>query len=151
MFQIVGGGWHMCAISSLNSVKCFGRNDDGPLGYGDTHNRGDSANEMGNHLPEVDLGTDFSVTRIVSGGYHMCAISILNTVKCWGYNFYGQLGYEDTNNRGDSANEMGNHLPEVYLGTDFHVAQIVVGAYHTCAISVLNTVKCWGYGDTHNR
>eukprot|EP01083_Nonionella_stella_P121358 364571_1 len=80
-----------------------------------------------------------------------CAISILNTVKCWGYNFYGQLGYEDTNNRGDSANEMGNHLPEVYLGTDFHVAQIVVGAYHTCAISVLNTVKCWGYGDTHNR
>jgi len=26
------------------------------------------------------------------------------TVKCWGYNFYGQLGQGDTSGRGDDSN-----------------------------------------------
>eukprot|EP01083_Nonionella_stella_P311071 1107815_1 len=157
--QIVSGGYHTCVVSSLNAVKCWGLNDYGELGYGDTNNRGDNVNEMGNKLPEVDLGTNFTVTQIVLGFYHTCAVSSLNAVKCWGRNINGQAGYGDTNNRGDNVNEMGNKLPEVDLGTNFTVTQIVSGGYHTCAVSSLNTVKCWGrndygtlgYGDTNDR
>ena len=39
------------------------------------------------------------------------------TLKCWGYNIYGQLGYGDTAHRGDGPGEMGDALPAVDLGT----------------------------------
>ena len=36
--------------------------------------------------------------RLASGGAHTCAIFELGTLKCWGWNFYGQLG-NGTNTR----------------------------------------------------
>jgi hypothetical protein len=38
-------------------VKCWGSSSNGQLGLGDGPPRGDSANEMGATLPNVDLGT----------------------------------------------------------------------------------------------
>eukprot|EP01084_Bolivina_argentea_P239031 401687_1 len=144
MTDIAAGTFHTCALSTLNTVKCWGYNSDGQLGYEDTNQRGDGAGEMGNNLLEVDLGTGFNVTDIAAGDYHTCALSTLNKVKCWGGNGYGQLGYGDNNTRGDGAGEMGNNLSEIDLGTGFNVTDIVTGVYHTCALSILNTVKCWG-------
>eukprot|EP01083_Nonionella_stella_P252133 869096_1 len=114
--QIVTGRYHSCALSTSNKVKCFGRNKYGQLGYGDTNNRGDASNEMGDSLLEIDLGTSFSPMQIVTGRYHTCALSTSNKVKCFGRNKYGQLGYGDTNNRGDASNEMGDSLLEIDLG-----------------------------------
>eukprot|EP01084_Bolivina_argentea_P261831 442629_1 len=116
-------------MSTVNPLKCWGRNHEGQLGYGDTNNRGDGPGEMGNALLEVDLGTGFNVTDIVAGGYHTCAVSTLNKIKCWG------------------------------LGTGFNVTDIVAGGFQICALSTLNKIKCWGmnhegqlgYGDTNNR
>ena len=48
-------------MSTKCDLKCFGRNDAGQLGYGDTNNRGDEPDEMGDDLPFVDLGADFVV------------------------------------------------------------------------------------------
>ena len=87
----------------------------GQLGYGDTNHRGDEANEMGDNLPTVDLGSGKSIKSLVAGWYHTCAVLNDDTVKCWGSNDYGQLGYGDTNYRGDEANEMGDNLPAVSL------------------------------------
>ena len=52
-----GGGDHMCALLDDNSVKCWGDNVGGDLGLGDLAHRGDTANEMGDALPAVSLGT----------------------------------------------------------------------------------------------
>ena len=41
---------HTCSLSSNGLVKCWGFADSGRLGYGDTENRGDQANEMGTQL-----------------------------------------------------------------------------------------------------
>eukprot|EP01083_Nonionella_stella_P102231 290651_1 len=117
--QIVAGRYHTCALSTSNKVKCCGRNDFGELGYGDTNHRGNEANEMGDILLEIDLGTSFIPMQIVAGYDHTCALSTGNEVKCWGYNLHGQLGYGDTNNRGDEANEMGDDLLDIDLGTNF--------------------------------
>eukprot|EP01084_Bolivina_argentea_P154101 268657_1 len=114
---------------------------------------------MGNALLVVDLGTGFYVTDIVAGYYHTCALSTLNKIKCWGANYNGQLGYGDNYIRGDGAGEMGNALLVVDLGTGFYVTDIVAGYYHTCALSTLNKIKCWGanyngqlgYGDNYIR
>eukprot|EP01083_Nonionella_stella_P286608 975475_1 len=142
--HITTGYAHTCALSTNNTVKCWGANGKGQLGYGDKNNRGDDANEMGDALLEVDLGSGFNVAHIATGYAHTCALSTNNTVKCWGANGKGQLGYGDKNNRGDDANEMGDDLLEVDLGAGFNVAHITAGRDHTCAVSTHNTVKCWG-------
>eukprot|EP01083_Nonionella_stella_P088329 246093_1 len=145
VIQIALGKFHNCALSSENDVKCFGYNAYGGCGYGHTNNIGGGPNEMGDNLPIVDLGTGFIVNSIAPNAQRTCAISQSNTLKCFGNNDNGQLGLGDTENRGDDANEMGDYLPEVDLGTNFKVIQIALGKFHNCALSSENDVKCFGY------
>ena len=94
---------------------------------GDTNDRGDGANEMGANLAEVDLGlgVGVTVTAITAGSIHMCALLSSGAVKCWGRNNQGQLGFGDTNDRGDGANEMGANLPISYQFLETRAAQII--------------------------
>ena len=72
-------------------------------------------------LPIIDLGDGFIVTDIASSccSYHSCVLLENGTdfvgLKCWGRNIYGQLGLNDTENRGDNGNEMGSYLPFVSI------------------------------------
>ena len=54
--MVSAGGATTCAVLDDDSVKCWGRNDFGQLGIGDTDRRGDGSGEMGDDLPFVDLG-----------------------------------------------------------------------------------------------
>ena len=58
-------------------------NKDGILGLGDTMNRGDTANQMGDALPFVSLGTGQRASAMATGGYHTCAL-LAAGIKCWG-------------------------------------------------------------------
>eukprot|EP01083_Nonionella_stella_P068483 181840_1 len=158
--QITAGSDHVCALSTTKTVKCFGRNEKGQLGYEHTNNIGDGPNEMGDDLPIVDLGSSFIPMQIETGHWHTCAVSTAYKAKCWGNSQYGQLGYSDRLTRGSSANQMGDKLPEIDLGSNFEVQNIIPGRYYTCAVSTTNKVKCWGqnaiygmlgYGDTNDR
>ena len=144
--QIVLSTAHTCAILNDDTVKCWGHGHRGKLGYGDTSDRGDGPNEMGDNLPTVDLGTGKTAKQIVVGSDHTCVILNDDTVKCWGSGWEGSLGYGDQNHRGDGPNEMGDNLPTVDLGTGKTAKQIFVGLTHTCVILNDDTVKCWGSG-----
>jgi len=97
-------------------VKCFGENNFGQLGYGDTSNRGDGSGEMGDYLLNVDVGTG-TVESISCGKQHNCVVLTNEQIKCWGRNGSGQLGYEDTTTRGDGSGDMGSNLDTVDVGT----------------------------------
>ena len=144
---IVANSDHNCAILDNASVKCWGLNGNGQLGIGNTNKMGDAANEMGDNLPTVDLGTGRTATAIAAGGDgHSCAILDNASVKCWGRAYYGALGSGSTDNLGDGANEMGDNLSAVDLGTGRTATAISVGSESTCALLDNAAVKCWGRG-----
>lgn len=66
-------------------------NDKGQLGLGDLVSRGAAAADMGDDLPEVDLGKDFFAVAVSAGYDHTCALSAVGRVKCWGDNTWGQV------------------------------------------------------------
>ena len=144
--SVTAGSFHTCALLDNGTVRCWGANSSGKLGLGDTANRGDGVNEMGDNLPAVALGTGRTATAVSadSGSLHTCVRLDNAAVKCWGENGRGQLGLGDTADRGDSAGEMGDSLPAVTLGTGRTVAAVTAGGDHTCARLDDATLKCWG-------
>jgi len=54
--QIAASAVHNCVLIAPDVVKCWGNNQYGHLGLGDTRQRGDDPGEMGAALPEVELG-----------------------------------------------------------------------------------------------
>jgi alpha-tubulin suppressor-like RCC1 family protein len=140
-------GQHSCALLDNGRVKCWGENNWGQLGQGDTTDRGGQAGEMGDALPYIELGTGRTVVKLGSGYDHNCAILDNSDLKCWGFQgATGQLGYgtQFGNGVGDAANEMGDNLPVVNLGTGVVALEVIGGSTHTCARLDNAEVKCWG-------
>jgi alpha-tubulin suppressor-like RCC1 family protein len=155
---IAVGSAHSCALLDNFTVKCWGFGAYGRLGYGDTVSRGDGAGEMA-ALVAIDFGTGRTATAIAVGSEHSCALLDNSAVKCWGRNQYGQLGYGDTDSRGDGAGEMGNALLAINFGAGRTARAIAAGKYFTCALLDNFAVTCWGantggqlgLGDTTDR
>ena len=131
-------------MSISGEVKCWGQNNFGQLGYGDTADRGDGPGEMGIALPAVDLGPGRTATQIACGDFHTCALLDNAQIKCWGKNTDGQLGYGDSIHRGDDPGEMGAALPEVAIGSVRTAQKVVTGWGFTCVLLDTGNVKCWG-------
>src|SRR3569832_2245523 len=155
--SIAAGYNHTCALLDNGKLKCWGDNSAGQLGLGDTVNRGDQSDQMGDALPSVDLGTGCSAQLIALSFALTCALLDNGQVKCWGGNDSGQLGLEDTISRGITPGQMGDALPVINLGAGRTALQVAAGFFHTCALLDTHQVKCWGansfgqLGDTATR
>ncbi len=135
---------HSCALLDNATIKCWGQNTYGQLGIGSTANAGDGANEMGDNLPAVNLGAGRTATQLFAFGYVTCAKLDNGVTKCFGRNSSGQLGLEDTVNRGTTAAQMGDSLPAPMLGAGRSVIEMSGGLDFTCALLDNSTVKCYG-------
>jgi hypothetical protein len=141
---VVAGEWHTCALLDGGDVKCWGGNNFGQLGSGDTAPRGGAPGEMGDNLPLIALGAGRHAVALAAGLAQTCALLDNASVKCWGMNGYGQLGLGDTNNRGDEPGEMGDALPAVALGARGSTLAVSAGYTDSCALLDNHSVKCWG-------
>ncbi|MBI1860443.1 MAG: hypothetical protein HYR96_05960 [Deltaproteobacteria bacterium] len=144
---VSAGGHFSCVLLENGSVKCWGRNHYGQLGQGHANNLGDGAGEMGDNLPAIDLGGGRTAKYISAGTYHACALLDNDSVKCWGYNVDGQLGQESVASMGDGANEMGDSLASVNLGTGRKAKLVSAGSCHSCVFLDDDSMKCWGNND----
>ncbi len=143
--KLCAGGVHTCAILDDGTVKCWGTNNAGQLGQGDTPPRGDDPGEMGDALPRVDLGLGRTASALSCGAVHTCALLDDASMKCWGGNPVGQLGIGSNQNRGDQPGEMGAALGAASLGAARTVKRIgLASSQQTCAILDNDALKCWG-------
>lgn len=140
---LTAGYLHTCALLSDDSVKCWGANEAGELGTGDTNARGSDPSQLGAALLPVDFGPGLSARAIDAGSSFTCALLSDESVRCWGDNDYGQLGIGNTEVRGDEPGELGSDLLPVDLGSVKPVG-LAVGEYHACALLEGGSIKCWG-------
>jgi alpha-tubulin suppressor-like RCC1 family protein len=82
--SVAAGYFHTCIRLQDNTIKCFGANSSGQLGNG--------SNDDSNVPVKVNLDADDVPVSVAAGGYHTCIRFQNNTVKCFGYNYLGQLG-----------------------------------------------------------
>ncbi|XHF16904.1 RTX toxin [Corallococcus interemptor] len=135
--RITVGETHSCALMATGKVRCWGRNQYGQLGYGNTNNIGDD--EQPWQAGDVDLG-GATATDVVAGSNHTCALLSNDKMLCWGYNLEGQLGYAHATTIGD------NEVPgsQTAVEPSGPIAQLALGNNHTCALLKTGTVRCWG-------
>lgn len=124
------GQFHTCARSTAG-LRCWGNNNRGQLGA-DPKPLTDELEDSVNALTVSGVGAAAAVT---AGGFHTCALDS-TTLKCWGYNFFGQLGgYAASNPRPVTVTALSG-ATNISAGTDF-----------ACALINAETTDkpvCWG-------
>ena len=138
--RLAAGGPHTCAILDGGTVRCWGSGGNGQLGTGSEADVGD--NETPAAVGPVNLGAGRTARAVAAGVSHTCAILDNRTLRCWGENLTGQLGYANSNEIGDD--ETPGSVGPVDLGAGRTARAIAAGAYHTCAILDNGAVRCWG-------
>jgi alpha-tubulin suppressor-like RCC1 family protein len=106
----------ICALLERGQLKCWGAGNFGQLGFVTPTSRGAFPGDMGDNLPYAEVGTGRTALHVGVGYHNVCALLDDRSVKCWGWNSWGQLGLGDTETRGDQPGEMGDELPPVDLG-----------------------------------
>jgi alpha-tubulin suppressor-like RCC1 family protein len=83
VIAIAGGGYNTCALTNGGGAKCWGGNGFGELGD-DTR--------LLRRTPVDVSGLSSGANEVAAGSHHTCVLTTPGGVKCWGYNYYGQVG-----------------------------------------------------------
>ncbi len=118
---------HTCALLSSGGVSCWGLNFHGQLGDG---------TKVNSSVPVNVAGLDGGAVAISGSGDHTCTLTSGGGVQCWGSNLSGQLGDGSTTDRS---------TPVAVVGLTTGVLAVSAGADHTCAVTAVGSVKCWGH------
>lgn len=118
-----------CALlTDIGTVACWGANAELQLGSG--------SSAFSSYAPATVQGLS-GASAVAAGNQHSCALVDANanggSVRCWGWNYYGQSGGTATPDTG---------VTEVAGITN---ATALTAADHSCARLLNGQVKCWGF------
>ena len=141
IIQISAGSLHTCALTDGGEVLCWGEGSFGRLGNHSIASKDHpvSALNLDNSSTPV---TD--ILQISAGGGHTCALTVDGNLKCWGNGENGRLGIGSSpqyRSRADIVVD-GDNSSTPLSG----IVQIATGTKHTCALTEVGGVKCWGNG-----
>ncbi|MGH7256889.1 MAG: RCC1 domain-containing protein [Nitrospiraceae bacterium] len=75
------------------------------------------------------------VVDVKAGERHTCVLTSAGGVKCWGFNHDGQLG---------DGKQSDRSIPVNVVGLASGAKTITAGWRHSCAITSLGGIQCWG-------
>ena len=131
--RLFGGDHHLCALvtTTLGTVtKCWGKNNLGQLGVGDTNNR---------FLPTevLALPPGSGVVAMSLGGSHSCALMRTGVSYCWGWN-----GVEGVLGIGSTATLF--NTPQLLTSIGTNAVAISAARQNTCILMKDQSVRCAG-------
>ena len=141
---------HTCALVAVTGVsqggalRCWGPNDEGQCGYGHVQPIGATRETVPRLVGDVPIG-DF-VRQVDVGLYHTCVVTLQYSLRCWGSNIYGQLGYGRAGNVGETPETTPARVGDVPMPRGLKVLRVATGAWHTCVLLSDHNVRCWGRG-----
>ncbi len=116
--SVVAGGGQNCLLLANGEIRCHARH------IGDA-----TSSERLVDLPE-------RAVALALGRNHGCALGVSGRIHCWGSNELGQLGDQISNQ--DTRN-FSPALPGMMVFTS-----VSAGDSHSCALSLVGDVYCWG-------
>jgi alpha-tubulin suppressor-like RCC1 family protein len=125
LVQVNAGGQHTCGVAASGQAWCWGNNEDGQLGTGNT----DSS------LTPAPVAGGLAFRQISAGIGHTCAVTTGDRLYCWG-----------------EAHLVGVASPPAPVTAPLTVAPtlrfqaVSAGANHTCAITAGDR-RAWCWGD----
>jgi alpha-tubulin suppressor-like RCC1 family protein/predicted Ser/Thr protein kinase len=122
--RIVTGGRHTCLLAADGRSYCWGSNDRGQLGTGNT----------GRTSSPALIASTQRFASVAPGLSHSCAVDVEGAAWCWGENGHGQLGERTTTPRDTPTRVVGDH----------EFRSVVAGAAHSCGLDVNGVAWCWG-------
>lgn len=131
---VAAGRYHTCALAIDGDLYCWGSNNRGQLGTGAV----DSS-----RAPLRVVGVPGDAIALTAGLDHACALFKNNLAYCWGSNRSRQLGRD-----APGLASVPQFLQLAFLSDGSApvtgIPAIVGGRYHTCLITPLRTLQCWG-------
>jgi hypothetical protein len=128
-------GSHTCAISTTNSIYCWGFNSSGQIGL--TPPIGGDCVYDGNDYCPKPIGVEGlpgTLTSLTAGAGFTCGLNATGTAYCWGGNSYISASYEPN-----------------AVGGAVQFSKISAGENFMCGIeSASGTASCWGYNGYGN-
>lgn len=116
---IAAGSAHICAVTSLGKVFCWGTNTSGALGV--------STSMYPSSAYPIEVTSISGATSISAGDTHTCAITGAGEVQCWGI-----------------LSTIVNGITPVSINGVTDAVSIASGSGFACAVLVDKSSKCWG-------
>ena len=85
--------------------------------------------------PAQVKGLESGAAELTAGYAFTCGRTSGGDVRCWGRNYYGQIGDGTETNRG---------TPTPVAGLQGNAAAVAAGWHHVCAVTANGAVRCWG-------
>jgi alpha-tubulin suppressor-like RCC1 family protein len=132
--KVTTGTQFTCALTVTKKAYCWGLGTGGALGNNAAAN---SNLPVAVNTSGITGSTNFA--SLYSADSHSCAIMDDNATYCWGAGSHGRLGYGGTTQK---------NLPFApdtnAIGGFTNFKSLSLGDSHTCGITNLDTLYCWG-------